>query len=189
MMRRVTPISILMIASAASAAPVAHRASLMDGSISSADYPPAAIAAHQVGTVVAAYRIAPDGTVAKCDIAQASGSDALDTRSCEIILQRFRFNPARNAAGDAIEEWRTQKISWKLPVVADEYANASRKGELLVYVAKDGSVDTCEVLKPSEDNDWDMKMCALVASSQKFTPSRDFNGRRQKSKHVVPVWE
>lgn len=186
---RLAPISILMIASVASAAPVAHRASLMDGSISSADYPPAAIAAHEVGTVVAAYRIAPDGTVAKCDIAQASGSDALDARTCEIILQRFRFNPARNAAGDAIEEWRTQKISWKLPVVADGYANASRKGELLVYVTKDGSVDTCEVLKPSGDKAWDLKMCRLVASSQKFKPTLDFNGRPQKSKHLVPVWE
>ena len=68
MMRRVTPISILMIASAASAAPVAHRASLMDGSISSADYPPAAIAAHQVGN--AGLRDTKEG----CGIALGHGT-------------------------------------------------------------------------------------------------------------------
>lgn len=138
---------------------------------------------------MAAYRVAPDGSVTKCDIAQGSGSDALDVRTCEIIIQRFRFNPARNAADQAIEEWRTQKISWKLPVGADRYANATRRAELLVYIAKDGSVDTCEVLKPSGDNAWDLKMCTSLASSQKFEPSRGPNGRPQRSRRVVPVWE
>lgn len=181
-------ISIMAIASIA-ASPSSKRASLKEGAISAVDYPPSAAAAHQEGMVVAAFLIAAGGDVAKCQIAQTSGSDALDARTCEIIVQRFRFNPALNASGQAIEEWRTQKISWKLPAANDRYANVTRKAELLVDIGKDGTVDSCEVLKPSGDPKWDVKMCASIASNQKFEPSRGANGRAEKSRRVIPVWE
>ncbi len=181
-------ISIMAIASIA-AAPSSIRASLKEGSIVAGDYPPTAVAAHQEGTVVAAFLIAAHGDVTKCKVAQTSGSDALDARTCEIIVQRFHFNPALNASGQAVEEWRTQKISWKLPAAHDGYANAIRKAELLVDIGKDGTVDGCEVLKPSGDPKWDLKMCMSIASNQKFESSRGTNGRPEKSRRVVPVWE
>lgn len=190
MMRpHLTCISIVAIASIAAATPSSNRASLKEGSITAGDYPPTALAARQEGTVVAAFLIATGGDVSKCQIAQTSGSHALDVRTCEIIVQRFHYNPARSSSGQVVEEWRTQKISWKLPTANDRYANATRKAELLVDIGKDGTVDSCEVLKPSGDPKWDVKMCTSIASYQKFEAARGANGRPEKSRRVVPVWE
>lgn len=181
-------LSTMVIASIA-AAPLSKRAVLKEGAITTSDYPPSALSARLEGTVVAAFLIAAQGNVSKCKTAQTSGSDALDTRTCEIIVQRFRFNPALDASGQAVEEWRTQKISWKLPVANDRYANATRKAELLVDIGKDGTVDGCEVLKSSGEPKWDTEMCISISSSQKFEPSRGADGRTTKSRLVVPVWE
>ena len=181
-------ISIMAFASIA-AAPPSNRALLKEGSITAGDYPSTALAARQEGTVVAAFLIAARGDVTKCQVAQTSGSDALDARTCEIIVQRFRYDPARSSSGLAVEEWRTQKISWKLPTANDRYASATRKAELLVDIGRDGTVDGCEVLKPSGDPKWDLEMCTSIASNHKFEPARDTNGRSEKSRRVVPVWE
>lgn len=189
MKRNLICISIGAVASMAAATPSSNRASLKDGSITASDYPPSALAARKEGTVVVAFLIAAHGSVTKCQIAQTSGSDVLDARTCEIIVQRFHFNPALNASGQAIEEWRTQKVGWKLPAMNDRYANATRKAELLVDIGKDGTVEGCEVLKPSGDPKWDLKMCLSLASNQKFEPSRGPKGRPEKSRRVVPVWE
>ncbi len=184
-----TCISIAAIASIAAATPSSNRALLKEGSITAGDYPPSAVAARQEGTVVVAFLIAAQGDITKCHVAQTSGSDALDARTCEIIVQRFHFNPARNSSGQAVGEWRTQKITWKLPAANDRFANATRKAELLVDIGNDGTVDGCEILKPSGDPKWDLKMCMSIASNQKFEPSRGANGRPEKSRRIVPVWE
>lgn len=188
------PALALMVAiscASSAAEPLVRRASLKqaDGLISAADYPPSAIALKQEGVVVAAFRIAPDGKVTACNVAQSSGSDALDQRTCEIILQRFDFNPALTPQGTPTEEWRTQKFSWKLPVLTGEGKEPSKHAELVVNIGKDGSVESCEVIKSSGDAAWDLKMCTAVGVKQKFEPARDRQGRRQISRKVIPVWE
>ena len=180
---------LIMAVASIAAAPSSNRAALKEGSIVAGDYPLTALAERQEGTVVVAFLIAAGGDVTKCQVAQTSGSDVLDARTCEIIVQRFRFNPARSSSGLAVEEWRTQKISWKLPAADDRYARATRRAELLVDIGKDGAVDGCEVLKPSGDPKWDRKMCMSIATNQKFEPARGTNGRPEKSRRVVPVWE
>jgi len=185
-------VPIFAIASGVSAAePIAQRASLKltDNLVSAADYPPSALALRQEGVVVAAFRIDPNGKVTSCNIAQSSGSEALDQRTCEIVIKRFQYSPARTARGQAVEEWRTQKFNWKLPAGSLNNTGLSKHGELLVYIAKDGSVESCEVSKSSGDRLWDMKMCKFVSVNRKFEPVRDRMGRRQKSRQVVPVWE
>lgn len=183
---------IIAIASAVSASePVAQRASLKltESPVSAADYPASALALRQEGIVVAAFLVDPNGKVTSCNIAQSSGSDALDQRTCEIVIQRFQFSPARTAQGRAVEEWRTQKFSWRLPAGSVGDVGSSKHGELLVHIARDGRVESCEASKSSGDRLWDLRMCKVVSVNRKFEPARDRFGRRQKSRQVVPVWE
>ena len=70
------------------------------GSISRRDYPrelEGSEAAQQV--VGIQYVIGTDGRVHGCQILQSSGAALLDRRTCELYEQRYRYEPARDAAG------------------------------------------------------------------------------------------
>lgn len=92
---------------------------LVSGSISDEDYPKQAIASGESGTSVLSFDIGIDGRVSQCRIAQTSGSSTLDDHSCMILRDRFVFDPARDAKGNAIPETKVQRITWRLPVQAE----------------------------------------------------------------------
>ncbi|HEY6817645.1 MAG TPA: TonB family protein [Croceibacterium sp.] len=65
------------------------------------------------GTVVVSYRVRSDGAVDRCSVLRTSGYAVLDEATCRLIEQRFRFDPARDAAGRAIDwEVRTD-YTWR----------------------------------------------------------------------------
>ena len=83
------------------------------GALTNADYrrtrPPEGAA----GTVVVSYRIRTDGRVDRCTVLQSSSYPVLDEATCRLIEQRFRFVPARDAGGQAIDwEVRTD-YTWR----------------------------------------------------------------------------
>jgi protein TonB len=83
------------------------------GALTNADYrrtrPPQGAA----GTVVVNYRIRADGRVDRCAVLRSSGYAVLDEATCRLIEQRFRFDPARDAVGRAIDwEVRTE-YTWR----------------------------------------------------------------------------
>ena len=83
------------------------------GALTDADYrrtrPPEGAA----GTVVVSYRVRADGTVDRCAVLRSSSYEALDAATCRLIEQRFRFVPARDASGRAIDwEVRTD-YTWR----------------------------------------------------------------------------
>jgi TonB family protein len=115
----------MFFAAAAAAAPVAAACSqttsqpetparLIGGSISNADYPPAAVAAGEQGTTAVRIMVSADGTVTGCDVEKSSGSEALDTTSCALITARLRYAPARDAAGVATPSVVRTRIAWRL---------------------------------------------------------------------------
>lgn len=69
------------------------------------------------------------------------------------------------------------------------YLNAEKKALLKVDVAKDGSVDSCEVIKTSGDAAWDMQMCNIFAFNKKLEPTRNEKGKPKRSHRIVPVWQ
>jgi len=65
------------------------------------------------GTVVVSYRVRADGRVDRCAVVRSSSYEVLDSATCRLIEQRFRFVPARDAYGRAIDwEVRTD-YTWR----------------------------------------------------------------------------
>jgi len=93
---------------------VAARARLISGRISNADYPPSARAARQGGTVMAHFTVGADGRARKCRVVTSSGNADIDATTCRLIEQRFRFEPARNKAGQPITDVTGWQQTWWL---------------------------------------------------------------------------
>ena len=74
-----------------------------------------AIRNNEQGTVAFELSINRLGWVSGCRIVQSSGSKALDERTCNILRDRARFAPARDASGKRITDQYSGRIRWELP--------------------------------------------------------------------------
>ena len=93
----------------------AAGASLLRGAFhNETDYPSAARRAEEQGTVRVRYTVGADGRVSGCTVTQSSGSRSLDSTTCRILERRFRYSPARNAAGIPVPQSMTQSVRWQL---------------------------------------------------------------------------
>ena len=83
------------------------------GALTDADYrrtrPPEGAA----GTVVVSYRVRADGTVDRCTVLRSSNYLVLDEATCRLIERRFRFVPARDASGQAIDWDVRTDYTWR----------------------------------------------------------------------------
>lgn len=86
----------------------------LSGQITSDDYPAAAIRAEQQGTVRIRFVVGADGRASACEVAESSGSAALDSASCQLTVRRFRFRPATRD-GVPVQSMATRSITWRLP--------------------------------------------------------------------------
>ncbi|MEQ1725368.1 MAG: TonB family protein [Sphingopyxis sp.] len=84
------------------------------------DYPAAAYDAQVEGAVRVRLSIAPLGFVDGCSIVESSGNAALDEGTCALLRVRAFFNPARDAAGNAIAATQTRRIVWRHPLLHPE---------------------------------------------------------------------
>ena len=80
------------------AAPRTESARL-SGEIRPSDHPRRGDGSAIAGTVGLRFVVAPDGRIADCAVTRSSGSGELDATTCRLIRKRFRYRPARNAAG------------------------------------------------------------------------------------------
>lgn len=69
------------------------------GSLSRRDYPAALREAGVGGRVVTHLTVEPSGRVSGCKVVQSSGYPELDTITCRLVIQRYRYEPARDAEG------------------------------------------------------------------------------------------
>lgn len=79
------------------------------------DYPRESLRRDEQGTVTVRWTIGVDGRVSECHAAQSSGFPRLDAVSCEVLVKRARYYPARNAQGQPIASTRQRRITWRLP--------------------------------------------------------------------------
>jgi TonB family protein len=96
---------------AASARARANLATLF----SDGDYPAAAIRNHEQGPVAFSLSVGADGRATACSVTGSSGSAILDSTTCRLLMERARFEPARDSTGKPTTDTVAGRIIWRLP--------------------------------------------------------------------------
>jgi protein TonB len=84
------------------------------GTITTSDYPPAALRYEEQGTTSVQITVGPNGRVSGCTVLASSGSSALDSATCQLIVGRFRYAPA-TSNGRPTEADVTRRVVWRIP--------------------------------------------------------------------------
>lgn len=84
------------------------------GTIRSRDYPPGLGEAGIDGAVSVIYTVEPDGRATGCRITASSGSAELDSHTCRLIEQRFRFRPSLDGRGRPVRSRIVQDHYWEV---------------------------------------------------------------------------
>ncbi len=92
------------------------RAQLERGRLFNEDYPRRAMRAGAEGTVSVLFTVGTDGRVDGCRVTRSSGNADLDSTTCRLIEQRFRYKPATDAEGKPVPELMTKTYDWLLPL-------------------------------------------------------------------------
>jgi TonB family protein len=86
-----------------------------DNLITNDDYPARALRDREQGVVTARFQVDDTGRVSGCTVIVSSGSRLLDDQTCNLITRRFRYEPARSAAGIPLFSTATKTVRWTLP--------------------------------------------------------------------------
>ncbi|WP_332810510.1 energy transducer TonB, partial [Sphingomonas sp.] len=92
----------------------AVHAQRRSGSLRDRDYPPAARREGAEGIVHVRFTVDTDGRAGGCTVTRSSGHAALDTTTCRLIEERFRYLPARDAEGRPVPETISLFYQWGL---------------------------------------------------------------------------
>lgn len=60
------------------------------------------------------YAVAPSGHVDRCEIIAPSGYAEVDAMTCRVIVERYRFKPARDGQGNPVTEVLEEDYSWRM---------------------------------------------------------------------------
>jgi len=82
--------------------------------ISDSDYPLEAIRRGESGTVGFEVTVSHNGAPRACRVTQSSGSEALDRRTCELVMERSAYIPATDGSGP-LGGMSHGRIRWILP--------------------------------------------------------------------------
>jgi TonB family protein len=97
-----------------SKAPARARANLAS-LFSDEDYPTAALRNHEQGAVAFRIDVGADGSPTGCSVTGSSGSALLDATTCRLLMERARFEPARDSRGRPTADHYSGRIVWRLP--------------------------------------------------------------------------
>ncbi|HKY82273.1 MAG TPA: energy transducer TonB [Sphingobium sp.] len=81
------------------------------GRFRNSDFPDSAKGAGRLKTGVR-YAVGPSGRVDQCEIIEPSGYPEVDAMTCRVIIDRYRFKPARDEQGTPITEVMEEDYSW-----------------------------------------------------------------------------
>jgi len=82
------------------------------GRFRNSDFPDSVRAAGRLRIGVR-YAVGPKGRVDQCEIVRSSGYPEVDAMTCRVIVERYRFKPARDEDGFPITEVLEESYSWK----------------------------------------------------------------------------
>ena len=84
----------------------------VEGALTHADYRRARPPEGAAGTVRVSFRVRSDGRVDRCSVVRSSGFAVFDEATCRLIERRFRYRPARDAGGRAIDWTIRTEYTW-----------------------------------------------------------------------------
>lgn len=76
------------------------------------DYPAQALHEGAGGATRVAMMVDETGALKECMVEETSGIASLDAVTCGLLIQRAKFNPARDAAGKPLRSVSTSRIRW-----------------------------------------------------------------------------
>lgn len=83
------------------------------GRFRNSDFPASAKGAGRLKIGVR-YAIGPSGRVDQCEIIEPSGYPEVDAMTCHVIVDRYRFKPARDEQGVPVTEVMEEDYSWTM---------------------------------------------------------------------------
>lgn len=82
------------------------------GKLSSRDFDYGLILPGQRASVEVRYVVETDGRVSSCRIDASSGLGEVDAMACRLIVERFRFRPARDRSGRPVRSTVIERHTW-----------------------------------------------------------------------------
>ena len=82
------------------------------GHVRDSDYPRAAGEAGIGKTIVLQFDVEPNGRVSGCIVLESSGNTILDDATCRLVERRYRYEPSRDAQGNAVPSAVVESHVW-----------------------------------------------------------------------------
>lgn len=114
---------------------------------SDADYPTSALLNGAEGTVIFRLEIDAAGAPSGCVVEESSGDPVLDSRTCEIVMERARYRPARNRAGRPVRDFHRARVTWRLADDAASIRSLPNRTVTSIHIAEDGQA-SCRIVRP-----------------------------------------
>lgn len=89
------------------------------GKIKASDYPEAARTAGAQGTSSVTIAVTAQGRPSGCRLVHSSHNRDLDAATCDLVMKRFRFRPARDSTGHAVAGEVDYDQEWTLGILTD----------------------------------------------------------------------
>ena len=141
---------------------------LTAGTITSDDYPAAALRAEAEGTTSVRLNVGANGRVEGCTVMASAGNAALDSATCSLITRRFRFRPATRD-GQPVASTVTQRVTWRIPE-GPEIRFAQGRFTWTVTVSPAGSTE-CRIEQIGEAFDsFDIGQCEDPQGARMVAP-------------------
>ena len=80
--------------------------------VMASDYPAESRAAGESGSVTTRIEVDATGKVTGCTVATSSGYPRLDQKTCELVMQRGKYEPALSPKGKAIPSTSMLRFAW-----------------------------------------------------------------------------
>lgn len=144
------------------------------------DYPPDAIRSVRQGRVVVAVGVDSVGKVVSCAVEMSSGTASLDTRTCELALQRGVFNPATDRTGLPVASVYHLPVRWVLP---------DDGGEAPVLTAADAAKMELEIATElTVGANGKLVSCRVLTAKLPEGAKQDPCGQDQIGAQITPGW-
>jgi len=84
------------------------------GKLRFSDMPEELLGPGEAASVAVRFTVGTDGRVSDCGVAKPSGKPGIDALACRLIEKRFRFRPARDAAGRRVPAVVVETHNWRV---------------------------------------------------------------------------